>query len=225
MSDIIRTVTFECPPLAPEVKSRYLTALGQINNPNFPGMYGGRQFRLKSRSKVPQNYPVFDASGNIKLRIHRSAYKDVREFTTEESKFAVAFPYADNCTYRKISTLRLGFEITIEDYRYPLRLLLERIATTQESTGAFSAKFKTIKCWDETRFDFEAFERGDYKTFRIGAIETIQDAGDGDGVSAEGLDGCELSDGVPDFPKFFCGPYTVRFMESRVGLGRHERVR
>jgi len=203
--EVSGAIVFECPAEL-ESKDRYIEYLGQQGNPGAPGKYPA--LRLGASEVRTLNYPIFDAGGNICLRVARADYQRTREFTGDNSRYRESWAG----TYRTVTLSRQGFKILIRDRRAPLRLLLQKIAQIQASTAAAGCH-KSIRCWDGVGYGERGFESQTYLEERWGAIEEIGGESS-DGFSLQGVEACDGRVSPAPDPQLFCDFFSLSFVED-----------
>ncbi|NER38999.1 MAG: hypothetical protein F6J93_34425 [Oscillatoria sp. SIO1A7] len=219
MANLPGSIIFDCPA---DLMASYVADLGQEGNDRSPGTYSDLyQGFSTERGYVPVNRPIFDANGNIKFYIDGRNYSRIEEHSSDRTaKFKDTFSYLPSTSksvYREASPVRIGFEITIIDKRFPLFLLMEDLLNFQRLELTKTGEFKLLTCHDAVRFETEDYKNKTFCTARTGAIEEVSVI-DNNGTNRKGNRPCDkTSDLNYQNPSVFViKGFKVKFMESKL---------
>lgn len=151
---------------------------------------------------------LFNSDGDLQLIVPTDKYARINE--GEPSKYVDAFSQ----TSIALALRRVGFNITITDQRFELRLALEELAELSLSTGY--GRYTPITVLDYARVEWQDYSQG--YTRRIGKIEGIEDGSGGGGTKKAGYRKCDSTE-VPDpKPSLYGGGFRFRFLEKDLRL-------
>lgn len=146
---------------------------------------------------------LFDVAGNLRLIASPGKYARIEE--GEESKY---YDYFNN-TGVTLSPRRVGFNLTVSDQRFELRLALEELKALSLSTGYGS--YVPITVHDYCRPEWQDYSQG--YTIRVGKFEGFEDGNKGGGVQTQGSRQCDGTEVASSPSRVYGGGFRFRFLE------------